>query len=86
MAKATYIGSQYMNWDIDGKKGEKTEVHLLMPFLRGAKDCVGDRVRMEKVDYDMREELQDFTPGQLVDVDYVPNNKGVSVFVGISEA
>ena len=81
--EATYIGSKYMKWEIDGKSGEFTEIFLVKPFRMDEKDYVGERVAIEKVRTDLRDKLKAFAPGCTVKLSYDSDAKNRAILVGI---
>ena len=85
MPRATYLGSQYTKWSVDGQEGEFTEAYFVKDFLQHEKDHVGQRAVVEKVRWDMREILKNFQPGQPVNIVYDSDKKGKSVLVGIED-
>ena len=77
--RATYVGSQYNEWEMEGRKGVYTDVFLVKSFRLDERNAVGDKAVAERVRSDIREHLKNFAPGELVEIAYDvgPGNKAV---------
>jgi len=81
--KATYVGSQYNEWEMEGRSGVYTDVFLVKPFRLDERNTVGDKAVAERVRSDIRKTLADFTPGQPVEISYDVGPGGKAVLASI---
>jgi hypothetical protein len=77
--QATYVGSQYNEWEMEGRKGVYTDVFLVKNFRSDERNCEGQKAVKERVRSDIRKKLKDIVPGQLVEISYDvgPGDKAV---------
>ena len=81
--QATYVGHYYYEWEMEGRKGETTQIHLVMPFSLSEAGAVGDKVVVEKVGSDLRPRLLEFTPGEPVEIEYGVGRGGKAAMISI---
>jgi len=84
--KATYVGSQYNEWEMEGRKGVYTDVFLVKSFRLDERNTVGDKAVSERVRSDIRKHLKDFAPGQQVEIAYDVGPGGKAVLSTIEAA
>jgi len=83
---ATYVGSQYNEWEMEGRKGVYTDVFLVKPFRMEEREYVGQKAVVERVRSDIRKKLKDFVPGQQVEIGYDSGPGGKAVLASIEQA
>ena len=83
---ATYMGYQYKEGEYEGHPYTNTYIHLVKPFRLDEKNFVGDKCVVEKVKADLRKKLQEFAPGQLVEIGYDSGPGGNAVLSYIEAA
>jgi len=82
--KATYVGHRYAQWEMEGRKGEYTDVYLVRRFPSDEKEgAVGDKAVCERVKHDMRKDLEGLTPGSPVEIDYDSGRTGKAILCEI---
>jgi len=81
--RAIYVGSQFNAWEMEGRSGVYTDIHLTKPFRSDEQNVIGDKVVTERVRSDFRKRLKDFEPGMPVDITYDVGSQGKAILVDI---
>jgi len=82
--KATYVGHRHATWEMEGRKGEYTDVYLVRRFPSDEREgAVGDKAVCERVKSDIRQLLSGIVPGSQVEIDYDSGKSGKAILCEI---